>query len=73
MNEAIKSWSEIERIVKVVSGEQDASATDEFKTGDITKAREGNKLAITRVRKAFQEIKKLSQAAREEAQDLKKA
>lgn len=71
MEDKLKSWSEITRIVAVLNGEQDELETDEFKKGDVAKAKAGTKLAIVRTRKGLQTLKKLAQSAREEAQVLK--
>ena len=40
---------------------------------DVTKFKEGNNSAGTRVRKAMQEVKKMAQAIRVEVQDQKNA
>ena len=71
MEDTLKSWSEISRIVSVLNGEQDEVETDEFKKGDVAKAKAGTKSAVVRVRKALQTIKGLTKTARDEAQELK--
>ena len=73
MEDKLNSWSEITRIITVLNGEAEEAETDEFKKGDIAKAKAGTKLAIVRVRKALQEIKGLVKTARDEAQALKGA
>ena len=71
MEEKLKSWDEIVRIAAVLNGEVDEAETDEFKKGDVIKAKAGTKSAIIRTRKALQLIKKLTVVARDEAQELK--
>ena len=71
MDEKLKSWNEIVRIVAVLNGDQDEAETDEFKKGDVAKAKAGTKSAVVRVRKALQIIKSLTKTARDEAQELK--
>ena len=71
MEDKLKSWNEITRIIAVLNGDQSEVEADEFKKGDIAKAKAGTKSAIVRTRKALQLIKKLTATAREEAQELK--
>ena len=53
MDEKLKSWNEIVRIVAVLNGDQDEAETDEFKKGDVANAKAGTKSAVVRVRKPY--------------------
>jgi len=71
MEDKMKSWTELTRIVNVLNDIEDEREGDDFKRNDIDRAKGGNKSAIVRVRKAIQSVRKLAPEARGEAQVLK--